>query len=302
MSFINFFKSLVPNFERTRVLEELELARKTLLEDTLPPFQTVTEQKVFIGSNPFKSPAVKRINSVYARETGARSNFVTSLTLVLSNLAEGFPELEKYVEQSFSTKTVDKLALTYNKVALLRVISLINFVTLYSRRVLLYTYSKELIATGSDFAASGEPFTKSEVKWLEDHLTNFSRCVKIFAQPVRQILNTLEGVPDIVYDPEKENDVKSMVGAQKMDPLRIGFIPGISSVIWFIGSQYVEFQARQFHRAVEERRALELRLAQLQAARLGQVDAATERTIAMTEQRLRDLNYNIAQMERKFGV
>lgn len=301
MSLTAFFKSLVPNFDRTRVMEELELAKKNLINETLPPFKALTEAKIFGGTAPFKSAPIKRINSVYQREVGTRNNFVFSLTTILSNLAEGMPELERYVEESFKTNNISKLALTYNKISLLRVVSLINFLTLYSRRALLYTYGKE-VREEHNYGAVTEPFTKGEVKWLEDHLVNFSRCAKVFSQPVRQILNTLESVPDIVYDPSREGDVTAMVGKQKVDPLRAGFIPVVSDIVWFFGARIMEYQAARYHAAKEERQSLELRLAQLIAAKQNEGDAAQDKTIEVTEARLRDANYRIAKMERDYGV
>jgi hypothetical protein len=212
------------------------------------------------------------------------------------------PELENALEQSFQTDSIVKKGLTYNKLSLLRVVSLINFFTLYARRTLLYTYGKEIPEQSRDYGATIEPFTKGEVKWLENHLVNFCRCAKVFAQPMRQILNTLEAVPDIVYDPGKEDDVNAMVGKQKVDPLRMGFIPVVSDIVWFIGSRYVEYQAESFKRAKEERRSLELRMAQMMAAKAGKADAAQDKVITVTEQRLRDLNYKISKMERDYGV
>lgn len=297
-----FWNSLVPNFERSRIVEELELARKSLVEETLPPFKSVAEAKIFVGTSPFKSAAIKRINNIYIRETGARSNFVNSLAVVLSNLSEGLGGIDQAIDDYFKTESVAKIALTYSKLSLLRIISLINFFTLYSRRVLLYTYGKEVPELGKAYGTMPEPFTKGEVKWLEDHLVNFCRCAKIFAQPMRTTLNTLETIPDIVYDPSKEDDVNSMVGKQKIDPLRLGFVPGVSDIIWFFGSRYMEYQAEGFKRAKEERQSLELRLAQMLAAKQGQSDAAQDKVIQVTEQRLRDLNYKISKMEKDYGV
>lgn len=304
MNFSGFFKSLVPNFERSRVIDELELARRMLVEETLPVFKDTAENKIFTGPNPFKSAQVKRFNSVFMREASTRMNMIEALARILSNMAEGMPELEKYIENSFKGNNVAKAGLTYNKMTLIRLVSLIEFFCQYSRRVLLYTYGKEIPATSREQAAMPEPFTKGEVKWLEDHLINFSRCAKVFAQPMRQILNTLDSVPDIVYDPDKETDVDSMIGQVKVDPLRMktGWVPVVSDLIWWIGSGIVEYQAARYNAAKEEKTSLELRLAQMQGARIGNNDAATDRTIQTTEQRLRDLNYKLAKWEKEYGI
>ncbi|UQT03152.1 putative virion structural protein [Serratia phage vB_SmaS-Totoro] len=304
MKLSGFFKSLVPNFERSRVLDELELARRQLIEETLPVYKDTAEQKVFPGPNPFKSVQVKRFNSVFMREASTRMNMVEALARILSSMAEGMPELEKYVENSFKSNSVAKAGLTYNKITLIRLISLTEFFCQYSRRVLLYIYGKEVPAASRDQAGMPEPFTKGEVKWLEDHLVNFARCAKVFAQPMRQILNTLDSVPDIVYDPDKETDVEATIGQAKVDPLRLqtGWVPVVSDLIWWIGSGIVEYQANRYNAAKEERVALELRLAQLRAARNGDNDAAQDRTIEITERRLRDLNYKLVNWEKEYGI
>ena len=64
----------------------------------------------------------------------------------------------------------------------------------------------------------------------------------------------------------------------------------------------MEYQAEGFKRAKEERQSLELRLAQMLAAKQGQSDAAQDKVIQVTEQRLRDLNYKISKMEKDYGV
>lgn len=302
MSFSNFFKSLVPNFEKTRVLEEFELAKKCLIEETLPPFKQIVETKTFLGSSPFKSPEIKRMNALYQRESGQRQNIIVSLTMIYSSLSENMNELEKYIDNSFKTNNVVKIGLTYNKIALLRVISLINFFTLYGRQFMLYTYGKEIPQWLKEHSAGPSPLTKGEVKWLEDHLVNFARCAKIFSQPMRQILNTLESVPDLVYDPNTESDVESQIGRNKVDPLRLGFVPIVSDIIWFFGSAYVEYQAKRYQQAKEMRRTLEMRLLQLKDAQQGKADAAQDKVIQVNEERLRDLNYSITKMERDFGV
>lgn len=300
MSLKNFFAFLAPSLERSRIIETLGSTKDSLVTDTLQPYKDAVQFAGYQGPMPFKTAEVKRFNDRFRQETGTRTNFVESTTLVLSGLVEGIPLLERAIENHFKGSAA-KLGLTYQKATLLRVISLMGFTGRYARRMLHYTYSKEVPAAfkGLD---STPAFSKGEVKWLEDNAVAFARLIKIFAEPMPKILAKIENVPDIVFDAGKSDAVESVTGPRQLDPLGLGFVPVLSDVIWFFGSRWVEHQAKVLQEAREERATLELRLAQLRAARSGNADAATDKVIRVTEERLRSTNYDIVRLEKEYHV
>lgn len=300
MSLKNFFAFLTPSLEKGRIMETLENTKESLINDSLQPFKDAVQFAGFNGPMAFKTTEVKRFNDRFRQETGSRTNYIETTTLVLSALVEGWPLLEKAVENQFKGSAA-KLGLTYQKATLLRVIAMAGFVGRYSRRMLHYTYSKETPAAFKGVDAT-PAFKNGEVKWLEENAVSFARLIKLFSEPMPKILAKIDSVPDIVYDESKVDAVESVTGVRKLDPLGLGFVPVVSDIIWFFGSRWVEHQAAVLQEAREERASLELRLAQLRAARNGTSDAASDKVIKVTEERLRDLNYEVVRLEKEYGV
>lgn len=300
MSIKNFFAFLTPTLDKGRIMETLENTKESLINDSLQPYKDAVQFAGYQGPMAFKTPEVKRFNDRFRQETGTRTNYVETTTIVLSTLAEGFPYLEKAIENHFKGSAA-KLGLTYQKATLLRVISMIGFASRYARRVLHYTYSRETPAAfkGIDNTPA---FKAGEVKWLEENAVSFARLIKLFAEPMPKILAKIDSVPDIVFDESKVDAVESVTGPRKLDPLGLGFVPVISDIIWFFGSRWVEHQAAVLQEARDERAVLELRLAQLRAARDGNPDAASDKVIKVTEERLRNLNYEVVRLEKEYGV
>ncbi|WNT47090.1 hypothetical protein SPLA10_PHROGS00029 [Salmonella phage SPLA10] len=293
---------LSPTLERRHFVEEIKRTEQILNEDTLTPYRDLVEAKMFQGNKPFKTGSVIKINSLVAKHMGNRTgaNFVEVTAMVLSNMSAGFETFERIADHTIKGTVMDKVGLSYRKATLIQVLGLMDFVCSYSRMVLLYTLGKEVKNFKSE-ATMPEPFTKAEIKYLETHAENWARCLKIFSQPMVKIMATIDTVPDIVYDPNKEAAVLAQVGT-RVDPLSLNYVPVVSDVIMFFGLRYVEKKALRYKKAEADRKALELRIAQYRAAATGNPDAVTDKLIIATEDELRAVNYEIAQMRKKMGL
>jgi hypothetical protein len=301
MSLKAFIAALTPSLEKGRVLDTVSTTKDMLLTETLVPYKDAVQYAGFTGPMPFKSNEVKKFNQLFQRETRSQKNFIEATTLILSGMAEGWPVLEKAVELQFKNSVTNKLGLTYQKATIMRVISLQRFAARYARRMLQYMYCKEVPAAFKNIGDTGS-FSNGEVKWLEQNAMSYCRIMKIFANPMSKILSQIELMPDVVFDAEKEGAVTAVVGTDKLNPMGMGFVPIISDVIWFVGSRWIDMQAAELQEAREEAKMLELRLAQLRSARAGENDAATDRVIAVNMERLKEANYEVVKLEKKYGV
>lgn len=301
MSFKAFMAALTPSLEKGRILDTVNVTREMLLVQTLPAYKDAVQYAGFHGPNPFKSNEIKKFNQMFQRETRSQKNFVEATTLILSGMAEGWPFLEKVVEIQFKNSVINKLGLSYQKATVLRVVSLQRFAARYARRLLQYMYCKEVPAAFKNVGETGT-FSNGEVKWLEDNAMSYCRIMKIFANPMSKILSQIELMPDVVFDAEKDGAVQSVVGSAKLDPMGMGFVPIISDVIWFFGSRWIDMQAAELQEARAEAKMLELRLAQLRSARQGENDAAQDQVIKVNMERLKEANYEIVRLEKKYGV
>lgn len=293
---------LAPTIARHQIISEIENTRKILETETLAPYRSTVEAKLFTGPRPFKTHQVGRINSLVAKALPklGNQNFIESVAMVLSNVSAGYDQFERLADQTIKGTVIDKMGLSYRKATILQLLGLMDFVCNYSRMILLYTFGKEVKNFKSQ-AGMPEPFSASEIKYIEKHADNYVRCLQIFSQPMTKILATLETVPDIVYDPAKEAAVLAQVGA-RLDPLRMGYVPVVSDVIMFFGLRYGEKRALRYLKAEGDKKALELRIAQYRAAVLNQPDAVTDKLIIAAEDDLKTVSYELAEMRKKMGI
>lgn len=302
MSFIkDFWGNIASSLDRGRMMDSVASTREMLTNDTLPPYKEAVEYGAFKAVTPFKSTPIRNFNNIFMREVDHRRNYIESSAIILTRLTNDFAELAEAVEKHFAQRNSPKLAMTYQHLTFLRLIELVRFTSRYARRMLHYTYACETPAEFAKVGASGG-LPKGERKWLEENALGYCRSMKMLSQPMREILKQIQTMPDTVYDPEQEDAVASVVGARKIDPLALGYIPVISALFWSIGSRWVEWQAAELQEARAERELVQLRLAQLKAARGGNFDAATDKVIKVQEDRLNDLTYEIVKLSERYGV
>lgn len=298
--FKKLIAALAPSIERESFMEEVIGTKRILNEHTLAPYRLSVEEKLFTGNRPFKTTPVIRINNLVARHTDNRKNFIEQVCIVLSNLSSGFEQFEKMAEITIQGKVLDKVGLSYRKATFLHLLGLIDFFCTYSRMILLYTYGKE-IREFKSMSGMDEPFSKGEIKFIEEHAENFGRCLEIFRTPMTKILATIDTVPDIVYNPAQESAVRAQAG-NRLDPLGLGFVPVISDVLLFIGLRVAESRALRYRKAEQDKKSLELRIAQYRAAVVGKPDAVTDSLIKATEDELRGIDMDIDTMRKKWRI
>lgn len=291
---------IAPKIQRSDLLSSVDDIQKELLDLTLPPYKTVTQNKVFNGSTPFHSSPMKQFNRRFQNETRQRDNCINAITLILSNLTTGFPILRKQIEQNFKSPNILKDGLTYKQGTILRVISLIEFALLYSRRLFIYMLGEEtpIVAKKS----IERPFSKAEIKWIEENSGNYCRLMAVLSKPMSSILEIIDTIPDVVYNPAQEVQVNAAVGRGRLDPLKIGFIPVVSDLFMFFGKIGYEHSAKKFLKNQEELNDMQLRLDMYRDASNGEHDAAQEKLIKITEERVTQMTNDLNNDRERMGI
>lgn len=302
---MSFFRSFVGNltssYERGRLLDSVASTREMLTDSTVPAYTEAVQFGAFKGLTPFKSAPIKNFNAMYMREVDRKHNFISANAIILARLSDEFAELAVAVDKHFAARHNPTIAMTYQQITFMRLIEQVRFVARYSRRVLNFAYMCE---TPELFKQFGKPdqLPKGERKWLEENAIGYCRAMALLSAPMSEILAKIQAMPDVVYDPTQEDNVAAVVGARKIDPLAMGYIPVISAGIWAIGSRWVEYQAGELEEARAERELVQLRLSQLKAAQAGNFDAATERVIKVQQERLDELTFKIVDLSKRYGV
>ena len=300
MSFYQFISSFLPSFEKGLIQGDLDVVKNELTSNTLPPYRSAND---YFTRNSFKSKENIEYdqlfnrnlnkNRLYFKKDKSNTTYINTVYNSLSNGIENFGLIEDLVETHFG-RDVAKSGLTYSRINILKYIELNNFIAKYARKLLLWTYNNEKKSLNR---TSEDPISKAEFKWLMDNRYGFIKGLEIINTKTTEIKARFLNIPDRIYVPEEEPIVLQTVGADKMDPLKMNYIPLVSNVIYSMRLRIAEYQVARYKARLEEKKALEYRLLELEELSNGNYDPGLERQIEYTESRLRKLNYRLNQME-----
>jgi hypothetical protein len=289
-----FVASMLPSFEKTRILEDVNLLKTELRETTLPPYQ---EAVLHFGNKKFNSKVCQN----YDRElqgivkSKTRGNYINIVEKILADVDKSFDEIESLIDKNFA-KDVSASGMTYLKANLIQYIEALSFMTRYSRKLLSWTLHEELKAVDSSTMIV-DPFTKATKEWFWNNRLNYFKCLKIIELVKGNLKARLSVIPDMVIVPEEVDYIESSVGISKTDPLQMGLIPLAMNPIYHVRMTVAEWQVNRHKEAQEELRSLQYRLLALKEANSGKKDAKLEQAIEYTEGRVQKLNRKISEME-----
>ncbi len=295
MNITKFFAGLLPSFDRSQVIEDIE-ATRAKFDETVVPSAKMAEK--LMHGQALKHPASLQFEQAFKNKLplfGNRSWF-QALQLMAVALSENLKYLEAQVPQQFA-KDVTKATVTYRKAAALQLLEQMRFIADYATRHLSYLLECETVAR---VGGSLERFIQPELDYLSQNQDAFLTALKYLYVPKAQFANTLDAIPEILVVPERQGVVESTVGAHKLDPFKLGLISTRWNPIYHLRMRVAEWQVKRYQLAKEEKRMLELRQLALQEALAGKQDARLQSQLDYTAGRLQNLEYQIQQMEDKY--
>lgn len=301
MNLFNFIKSLLPNFERSRIFEDIETIREQLNGKLKKIYADAVAQ--LSGNRAFKSDFAKNNQAAFERAVRPRGNqnYLEYTALVLELLAHDTKLFKELVERHFN-KQVSSDGLSFVSANLLQTINAATFVTDYARRLVLMTlgFETQQLLEAREGAAPG--VTKAELLWMDKHRDAFFECLQVFDVKPTELRIKLESVPDMVAAPEDYAQLESVVGGTTaVDPLALGFIPLRYNPIYRLRLQYTNYQVTKYRGLQAELEAIELRLVALKYARDGKSDPAVESEITDLEARVSDTYFKLQKMEESYA-
>lgn len=294
MNLKSFFSSLLPSFERSRIVEDIELIRKEVVEVLLPAFKTALAT---MAGKTWAHNEANAFNSTFiaALPQFRQVGFLGGAQRIFADLPAKLDAIDKMVIEIFA-KDVTKDTITYRKAAILQYLDTVRFAAKYTGRMLLRLTALETAALNkSEFS---EPLSPAETSWLAANQSAYLQVMKLLAQHPKDLAALLEEIPDIAVVPDRVDLVKQTVGLDKIDPLKLNFLPPTFNPIYGLRLMYTEYQVKRYEEQVEEKRLLELRLLAMKEAHSGKQDARLAQQIEYTEGRLQRLSYKIAEMEK----
>lgn len=297
MSIVTYFKTLIPSLEKRTILEDINNAAGELKTSTLPILKSA--QKPMGQDNyKFKNSDVEAFSKKFKRDNRAnvKGNFISVSYEVATRIEENIPAVIKAVELLFSNGLLAS-SITYRKASLLKYVESISFFQKYVRKLIHQTYVLECGSLSSD--SVGTALTEGEVKWLKDNEDAFIGCLYGLSMKSSVFLESLEETPDMVVNPDTIDNVNIMSGG-KTDPFKMNFIGANVNLIYHVRMRIAEYQHAKYEAALQERKAIELRILHMQNLANGKQDPNVEQLIQYNEARLEKLNYKIKKMEEAY--
>lgn len=301
MEFKKYIRSLLPSFEKARVMEDIRLMREELLSNTLPPYENAARA---FGKRKFEAKQIQDFEKEFSKavKTKVRGNFIAVSAEALKEAKASLDVLEQLADEYYA-EDIFKNGLTFLKANLLQYLEAISFAMRYSRKLLLWTYASETNVLENNTDKIGQELNGPERDWLGKHAETYFRVINILlTNNPKGIEKALTEIPDIVIEENNVDVVKRTVGMTKLDPFRLGLIPLAINPIYHVRMAIADWQVARVKAAQEEKRVLEYRLLHLKELDKGNTaDAKLQENIEYTESRLEKLNYRLAKLEDKYG-
>jgi len=305
MKIIDFFKSLLPNFAKQTVLEDIRTTKLVLTTVTMPAYQDAIRA---FGGRKFGNEALQKDWEVYRRNVkgASGSNTVMAIEKAFKDMLATLDLTETLVEKDYNDD-IEGSGVTYYKAAVLQMIESISFATDYANKYLNYIY----VIEAAELSESEENETfldqinasimPAEVRFLRDRFVDFCTVMDTLSKPTAKLKADFEDIPDVAITAAGDQIVQRSIGPSKLDPFRHGFVPLVMNPIYHIRMRVADYQHYRYEQAKATKDILQLRKLKLERQLAGKPDAAIEKQIEYTQKRIDELTLQIRKVEEQYA-
>jgi hypothetical protein len=303
MKILDYIASLVPNFDKQRILNNVAALQTELGSTTLKSYEE--------AGNLFKAKKLKSSwnnefdKNFHATIHGDRNeNFVLAIANILKTVPAKLGFLESLIASDFS-KDVTRDALTYKKATVLKYLELVQFVQDYGNRLLIKVMALETDANdpGDKSNPSLDNAPMAIRNWMAKNERAFLDALAVLSMPLAEVKEKIESIPDINAVPENAGIVSETVGGHRIDPLGLGFIVTTwMNPIFHVRMAFAEWQVERYKAKQEEKKMLEFRLLALQESYEKKKDPKLQQVIEYTDGRLQSLNRKLSEIESEYAA
>lgn len=306
MKITDYLASLLPTFDKNRVVDDVRATREELDDVTIPAYEQAVK---VLGNRKLVNPQLVDLQDAFNRIfPGASGNFIAIIEKYLKPTLKNLKELEDVVEKTYNNE-VAGLGLSYRKANLLQLIEGYAFATRYARKLLNFAYvaetaSLEAKAEGAEQSVLdkiAEQLVPADLEYLKKHIVYFSQVYAVCAGlgKAKDVVKAIEEIPDVIVTKDNAETLTATMGVDKVDPFRMGFIPVWLNPVYHIGMLVTEWQVARYKAAQEELRVLNLRKLKLEKQLDDKYDAKVDQQAKYMQQRVDELEYKIAKMEKR---
>ena len=302
---LDFFRKLLPNFEKRRLVNYHDTVSQTTNDVVISGLIRLVEirneegvkdllHKSDYAVTRFHKPAIKRLQG--ALNSSELKEVETVLISVTNHMKAKLALLREYIDKLFGNQ-VSSETLSFKQVEVIRLLDLMSFYNRYTMKFIHYALYEHSVKNGIKL---DNPLTPGEVKWLNENISTYLNLCVIFAMKDAQFADVINKTSDLEITAAEDN---TQVLGTNADPFKLGFMPGVGSLILFVQNLYLEYEIKQYESAKLRLQSVQLQLQLLkQKAETNQEDETIKRQIDYHTSRIKELEAVIHKFEEKAGV
>ncbi len=304
MKLSQFVKSLLPSFKRSKVEVDLKQLEDILKKVVLPTLKKAVE---VTRGEPLQSAMAVSVDIGVRKASGINSSAISLLGILYNMYAALLPKLDyigKIIDDEFEPD-LSRDNMTYKQLSIVRFLELARFGIDYGVRLTSRLLAAEARTRLNQTDRIDDQLTPSERKYMDDNLGSFLQIVGLLHVPLNSLRQALEKMPEVVVVPEKADTAEQLVGLDKLDPLRLGFINSSAldyNFIYHFRLMKAEAEVRHYKLMEKEAQALELRILELKEAYQNRQDPRLQQQLEYREGQLQRLRIEYNELTEEFGL
>lgn len=295
MNFKEMMIRMLPSFGKKEVFSNIDVTRDMLRTYTIPVYNNVSEYE---KKNGFKSAMVVRHLDDYKKRNG--SHLLKDLEQTLNTCYELCDYIEDVIDKKFR-EDVTRRTLSMYTINMLKLTHLVNFVSDYTRRYLNYLITREMqhtTAYGDDKLEA----TKAEEKYITSNRYQYYDSVQRLNMPFQKLKVKLDEIPDILVNQDTIDQVRTINGQAKTDPLSMNGISPRYNPFMFVANRIVNYQVKKYNQAKTELEETQCKILYLRQQRQGKEDAKLDKQIEYYTDLNNKLRAEIDEMEKDYEL
>ncbi len=299
-----FIKALLPKLEKDTLAEDLRITLDELDKIVIPAYNSALP---FFKTYSPVSKEVALLSSSFKRnysnpKMAKQPNFISDICIALPNVRANAETILGQAEQILSEDIISE-GLTAKKVLLVRAASMLSFISRYSIDLLNLVYEAEAQATGTPESYESIKLAPKVRERTLKHIVQFGLLLSDYGMEGKKFADSLSAVPDILINSKNASSVASVYKEKEVDPFSDSYMPGFTaSPIYHVRLVIAEWQNSRYQANKEKKQVLELRLLYLKQLKDKGSNAALEREIEYTQNRVTKLERYLESVENDLGV
>ena len=294
MKIEDFVRSVLPNFDRTVIKEDLNGVKEKLTNITIPVYEEAVST---LSKDRFKKGTLGKFqDNCISRLGPQKGNYLDTILHSVKNINKKIDNVLNLIDEYYA-KDVTREGMSYLRVTLLQWVETAGFVDKYARKLLDVTYM--MLTEQFDRSQNINWRKHRGLKFLLVREYDFWTALKALGLNEREEKNKIERIPEALAKADKVSEARQLMGLSNIDPLGFGLISARFNPIYHVRMAVARWQVKNYKKAQVEKESLELKLEFLKQRREGKKNAQLEQTIDYTQDRLDELEYEIDKMERE---